>query len=718
MAKKKGAAARAAYPLDRLRNIGIIAHIDAGKTTTTEQILHYTGKEHRIGTVDAGNTTTDWYDQEQERGITIFSAVVTVHWTPRALIEDAPEDEVRINLIDTPGHIDFTAEVERALSVLDGAVAVFCGVAGVQAQSETVWRQANSYRVPRVAYVNKLDRSGASFENVIGDIEARLEGMVALPVQVPVGEEKEFHGVVDLLRMKAWIWDEGDPPPDPRLEEIPEGAKVMAEMYREQLIERLGDLDDEVGLRSMEGQDMDAAFLRAAIRRVTVALKAFPVLCGASYRHKGTQPLLDAIAAYLPSPVDRPPVKGKTPKSKRKVETDIEGWLDSERPPSPTAPFCALAFKTETKSTGDLVYLRVYSGTCSAKDQLLNVNKNKKERLGQIHVMHANRKDDRIEYATAGDVLGVVGLRYTVTGDTLCDPSKLIRLGAITFPLPVVSMAVEPRSTGDKDKLKAALDAMAKDDPTFTVKPDAETGQTLISGMGELHLEILAEKLKRDWKIEAKVGKPRVSYKAAIKGPAKGHGVYDVERGERRIYAEVRVSIKRKDKVPGGVAVEVTAPPEAIPEEYHGVVEDAIRAKACSVGHWYDPLIDAVVKVDGGNYDPADKDEGAFAAAATAALEEALEKAGLVSLEPIMTLTVDVPDEFYGNIIQDLQGRRANVLSTDVIRDTRRIVAAVPLSEMFGYAGDARSKSQGRATPALEPRDYAEMPEGKRKRLW
>ncbi|RMG07273.1 MAG: elongation factor G [Planctomycetota bacterium] len=719
MAKKKAAKAQR-YPLERVRNIGIVAHIDAGKTTTTEQILYYTGKEHRIGTVDAGNTTTDYEQLEQEKGITIVSAAVTVHWTPAPLTEEPPE-EVRINIIDTPGHIDFTAEVERSLSVLDGAVAIFCGVAGVQAQSETVWRQANTYAVPRIAYVNKLDRSGANFFEVLQDIEDRLEGMTPFAVQVPVGEEKEFRGVVDLVRMKAWLWEEGDPPPEPTLTEIPAEVAEEAALYREELIDRVTALDDALANEYLEaqeeGRELAPAALRAAIRRVTLARTGFPVLCGSSFRHKGVQPLLDAVAAYLPSPLDRPPVKGRVPRSKRKLDTELDAWDEGERPPSEKAPFCALAFKTVSSKTSDLVYLRVYSGLVTGSDQILNVNKGKKERLGQIHILHANRKE-RVEVAGAGDIVGVVGLRYTVTGDTLCAADKPIRLGSIHFPVPVVSMSVEPRSSGDKDKLADALACMAKDDPTFTVHVDKETNQTLISGMGELHLEIIAEKLRRDWKVEAKVGKPRVSYKATVRGTAEARHVHDVEIGGKRRYAEVRLRVERMEKAPGGVLVDIVAPPEEIPPEFHGAIEDAIRSRAYSVGDWGDPLIDTKVTVTGGAHDPQERDEGAFAAAASRALEEALAAAGLASLEPIMTLTVDVPEEFYGNIVQDLQGRRARVLSDTVIKDSRRIVAAVPLAEMFGYASDVRSKSQGRATPSLEPRDYAEVPEGKRPKLW
>ncbi len=712
MAKKKSATPT--FPLPRLRNIGIIAHIDAGKTTTTEQILYYTGREHRVGTVDEGSTTTDYEELEQEKGITIVSAAVTVHWTPPT------GEEHRINIIDTPGHIDFTAEVERSLKVLDGAVMIFSGKEGVQAQSETVWRQASSYGIPRLAFVNKLDLAGANYDEVVKDISERLPGMKPLAVQLPIGEEKEFRGVVDLVTMKAWVWEEGSPPPAPVEVELPDDLRELAQLHREVLLDELGDLDDAFANAVLEDA-VDAEAIRAAVRRATLACKAFPVLCGASFRHKGVQPLLDAICHYLPSPLDRPPVVGKRPKSKRRVgDADLESWEEVERAPDPGAPFCALAFKTVSQKSADLVFLRVYSGTVGATEQLLNITKNKKERLGRIHVMHANRKE-AVEQATVGDILGVVGLRYTVTGDTLCDPDRPIRLGRISFPLPVVSMAVEPRSTKDKDKLAEALAAMAKDDPTFRVRDDPDTGQTLIAGMGELHLEVIAEKLKRNWNVEAKVGKPRVSYKATIKEDAKGRGVHELVIGERRQYGAVTLVVERRPKAAGGLTIEFPEEgdePHPIPTQFHQAIEDAIKTKAYSVGDYGDPLIDCAVLVTGGEYEPTDATEGAFASAASKALDEAIERAGLVYLEPIMTLTVDVPEEFYGAIVQDLNGRRATILSTNLLRDTRRVVAAVPLAEMFGYVSDIRSKTQGRATPSLEPRDYAEVPEGKRPSLF
>lgn len=711
MAKKK-AKGGVVYPLERIRNIGIIAHIDAGKTTTTEQILYYTGKEHRIGSVDEGNTTTDHLPEEQERGITIVSAAVTTHWTPTW----EGSDEHRINIIDTPGHIDFTAEVERALSVLDGAIGIFCGVGGVQAQSETVWRQATHYGVPRIAYVNKLDRAGANFYDVVTEVQERLQGPRAMAIQVPIGEEKEFRGVVDLVTMQSYVWEDGDQPPPPTVGPIPDDAREEAELYREEMITRLADLDDEVANRVMEDQPCEPELVRAALRRCVLNRTVCPVLCGASFRHKGVQPLLDAICSYLPAPTDRPPIEGKRPKSKRKVLDESEdSWLPADRPPTTKAPFCALAFKTVTTKTGDLVYLRVYSGEASGSDQLLNINKNKKERMGRIHVMHANRKEP-IEVARVGDIIGVVGTRYTVTGDTLTNIDSPIRLGAITFPLPVVSMAVEPRSTGDKDKLVGALDSMAKDDPTFTVHIDPNTSQTIISGMGELHLEIIENSLKRDWKVEAKVGKPRVSYKATVKAKANGKGVCEKELGGKRHFAELRLSVER-DSEAQGVKVVFGVGEEELSEEIRILIQDDIRTKAYSVGDYGDPLINCKVKITGVTTDD-DSTEAAFSEAASKALDAALESSGLVFLEPIMTLTVDVPEEFYGNVIQDLQGRRAEVSDTKVIKDMRRITAAVPLAEMFGYAGDLRSKSQGRATPSLEPQDYAEVPAGKRPKLF
>ncbi len=709
---KKQAAAR--FPLERVRNIGIMAHIDAGKTTTTEQILYYTGKQHRIGSVDEGNTTTDYLEQERKRGITIVAAPVTTWWTP------TEGEQHRINIIDTPGHIDFTAEVERSLSVLDGAIGIFCGVAGVQAQSETVWRQATRYRVPRIAYVNKLDRSGASFYEALQDIENRLIGMTALPVQIPIGVEKEFKGVVDLLTMQAWTWEGGDPPPPPAKGPVPEELADEAALYREQLVERLADLDQEVANRFLEGQELDAATLRAALRRVTLALKAFPVLCGASFRQKGVQPLLDAICAYLPSPLDRPPVKGKRPKSKRGVKAaaeEADDWLEAERPPSATAPFCALAFKTISSPTSEMCYLRIYSGTSDGSDQLLNVRQNKKERLGKLYTVDANKKSEA-ESASAGDIVGVIGLRYTQTGDTLCDPDSPILLGAIAFPLPVVSMAVEPKTTSDRDKLNDAILHMAKDDPTFRVRQDAETGQTIISGMGELHLEIISDRLKVEWNVEAKIGKPRVSYKQTVRSRASAEHKVDMEVAGKRQFGHVVLEVAAQPGAPGGVQVEFDVDEATIPDELRLPIEDAIRSKASGIGDYGDPLIDVVVRVTGGSFHPTDSVEAAYSMAASRALDQAAEDAGLLSLEPVMTLTVQVPEDLFGTVLQDVQGRRGEILESTAVRDLRRIVASVPLAEMFGYASDIRSKTQGRADFTLEPRTYAIVPEGKRPKLF
>lgn len=713
MAKKQAATG---FPMERIRNFGIIAHIDAGKTTTTEQILYYTNKQHRIGSVDEGNTTTDWLEQERERGISIVAAAVTTHWTP------AGAEQHRLNVIDTPGHIDFTAEVERSLSVLDGAIAVFCGVAGVQPQSTKVWGQATAHDVPRIAFVNKLDRSGANFFEVVADIEQKLVGMMPIPVQLPIGEEKEFKGVVDLVEMKAWTWHEGDPPPAPVAGPIPAELADDAQLWRDQLIEKLGDLDDDIAGKVMEGQPLDAPTLRAALRRATLALKAFPVLCGASFRHKGVQPLLDAICHYLPSPAERPAVKGRRPKSKRgaregAAETRDEDWLEADRPPNPKSPFCALAFKTYTSPTGDLCYLRVYSGQTDGSEQLLNVRTGKKERLGRLYIVDASKKN-ATETAQAGDIVAVVGLRYTVTGDTLSDPDSPILLGAITFPLPVVSMAVEPRTTADKDKLGAALANMSKDDPTFHVRQDTETGQTIISGMGELHLEIVADRIKREWNVECKVGKPRVSYKQTVRGTARARQSSDFMVGEQRRFGDVEVEVVPRSGG-GAVTVEFPVDPTLVPEQFHPAIEDSIRTKVSSIGDWGDPLIDAVVRVTGGSTHPVDGHESAYSQAASRAIEEACDKAGLQSLEPVMTVVIEVPEELFGTISTDLNGRRAEIIDrSDPVRGALKITAAVPLAEMFGYANDIRSRTQGRASFTMEPRAYALVPEGKRPKLF
>ncbi|MDC3379072.1 elongation factor G [Planctomycetota bacterium] len=709
MAKKKKAKA---FPLDRVRNIGIIAHIDAGKTTTTEQILFYSGQQHKLGSVDDGNTTTDFDPEEAQRGITIYSAAVTTHWTPEA------GDEHRINIIDTPGHIDFTAEVERALRVLDGAIGVFCGVAGVQAQSETVWRQADTYGVPRIAFVNKLDRMGANFDAVVENIQDTLGGC-PIRVQLPIGLERDFQGVIDLITMKALTWEDSDAPPPPTQGPIPEDMLEDAEFYRGQMIEALGDADDVLAEKVMEEQEITIADIRAALRRVTLARTAFPILCGSSKQHKGAQPLLDAICHYLPAPPDRPPIEGKKPKAKRvKTGEDRSGWIDDERAPTEADPFCALAFKTVSSPTGELVYLRVYSGSISTTTQLLNMRENKKERMGRVYVMSANRKNDPVETARVGDILGVVGLRYTATGDTLCDQQHPIVLGRITFPLPVVSMAVEPRSTSDRDKLQTSLERLAKDDPTFTIHEDADTGQTVISGMGELHLEIIANRLKREWKVECKVGKPRVSYKQTVKTVASGRAEYVLELGEKKMFAAVELELTPKEGATGGLEIEFTAPADAIPEEFYEPVEDAIRSRCSSVGDWGDPMIDVLVRVTGGQFVKDESNDSAYGASASRAVDAALKTVKLVSLEPVMSLTVDVPEEFYGNIVQDLQGRRAEIQGTEMIRETRRLTAVVPLAEMFGYASDVRSRSQGRANFSMEPKAYAPVPEGKRPKLF
>ncbi|MCA8921289.1 MAG: elongation factor G, partial [Planctomycetes bacterium] len=711
VAKKK---AQESYPLERVRNIGIVAHVDAGKTTTTEQINYYTGAMHRIGTVDDGNTVTDYMAQEQERGITIVSANVTVHWTPATGVQH------RINLIDTPGHIDFTAEVERALRVLDGAVGVFCGVAGVQAQSSTVWRQAGTYGVPRIAYVNKLDRTGANFYDVLTDLKERLE-MLPIPVQIPIGEEKDFNGIVDLITQRAWTWDDGDPPPPPVEGDVPEEVQDEVALYREQMIERIAELDDEVATAFLEERELTPELLRAGLRRITIACKGYPVLCGSSFKHKGVQPLLDAVCHYLPAPTDRPPIEGRAPKGKgkRRKDDDQDAWEPASRAPSLDEPFCALAFKTVSSKTNDLTYLRIYSGTADRSCQLLNPRTGKKERLGGgIYRLTANRKEP-LDEASVGDMVGVVGLRYTRTGDTLCDAQSPILLETIGFPFPVVSRAVEPKSTKDKDDLRLALERLSKDDPTLTVSfpEDNDSGQTVISGMGELHLEVVTRRLQDDWKVEAKVGKPRVSYKQTVAGPGKGSFVYDREQGDKRVFAGIDLEVTPTPKA-GKLSVVFACPADLVPADYQLAIEDALRAKASGVGDWGDPLIDVQIKVVGGKYEPELSNEAAFCAAASFALEKALEDAGLISLEPVMTLTVETPEDMLGNVQQDLQMRRAQILSMSPVKDRLRVVAAVPMAETFGYSSDIRSRTGGQADFTLEPREYEVVPEGKRPKLF
>jgi elongation factor G len=712
------------FPLERTRNIGIIAHIDAGKTTTTERILYYTGRQHRLGNVDEGNTTTDYLEQERERGITIVAAAVTTHWTPRGGGEATKH---RINIIDTPGHVDFTAEVERSLRVLDGAVVVISGVEGVQAQTETVWKQANRHKVPRFIFVNKLDRIGADFQNVLGEIDTSLDAK-PLPLQIPIGQEKTLRGVVDLIEMKGLVWQdmEGDEPaPPPEVIAIPSELTDDAEIARIQMLEKLADWDEQIAEKYLAEQPIGPQEIRAAVRKVCLGMKLTPVLCGAAQRCKGVQPVLDAVCDYLPAPIDLPPVKGKVPKSKRQMVKDgeedeevPEDWGDGERKPDAKAPFCALAFKTESDKNTELTYLRIYSGTVDGSTQVLNVRRNKRERLSQIFLMHANKRE-QLEQASAGEIVAAVGLRYTRTGDTLSDPNSPIVLGAITFPEPVISMAVEPVSTADKDALAEAIEKFAKNDPTFSSRVDAETGQTIISGMGELHLEIIQDRILREWKVKAKVGKPRVAYRQTITRAAEGENRF-VKTGTKPMYGHVKLKIEPwKPQGDERVQVLMVAPEDQIPRQFQPAVIDSIKTAAQGGFAWGYPLIDVRVWVTGGSTHPTEATEGAYAAAASQAFREAGEKAGVILLEPIMDVEIESPAESVGNVIRDLNARHAEIHGDEEIKSgVHQIRARVPLAAMVGYSTDVRSMSQGRATFTMEPAAYAEVPEERRPKVF
>ncbi len=672
--------------METIRNIGIVAHIDAGKTTTTERILFYTGRVHRLGEVDEGSATMDWMVQERERGITITSAATTCMWRDH-----------RINIIDTPGHVDFTMEVERSMRVLDGAVVLVSAVEGVQPQSETVWRQADRYRVPRIIYINKMDRTGADFLRVVQMIRERL-GAVPLPIQLPIGAEDSFQGVIDLVRMKATIYlDDLGTRSDET--EIPQEWRQQAEQLREQLLEAAADLDDAIAHNYLEGRPIDEDELRAALRRGTVGARIVPVLCGSSFRNKGVQPLLDAVVDYLPSPLDLPPVIG----------TDPETGEPVERPADPSAPFAALAFKIISDPyVGKLTYFRVYSGTLRAGSYVFNANKDQKERVSRILQMHANHRED-IPEASAGNVVAAVGLRATATGDTLCDESSPVVLEAMHFPDPVISVAVEPKTKADEEKLSAALARLAEEDPTFKVRFDSETGQTIISGMGELHLEIIVDRMLREFKVEANVGRPQVAYKETIRKAARGVGRYVRQTGGRGQYGHAVIDVEPLaggggfefvDKVTGGT----------IPREYIRPIEVGIREAADGGVLAGYPLIDFRATLVDGSYHEVDSSEVAFKIAGSLAFKDAAARAKPVLLEPMMRVEVVTPESYMGDIIGDLNARRAQIEGIETQGALRVIRALVPLAEMFGYATAVRSASQGRATYSMEPSHYEETP--------
>ena len=684
------AANKREFPLAKTRNIGIMAHIDAGKTTTTERILYYTGVNYKIGEVHEGSATMDWMPQEQERGITITSAATTCQW-----------DDHRINIIDTPGHVDFTVEVERSLRVLDGAVAVFDAVAGVEPQSETVWRQADKYHVPRICFVNKMDRIGANFTRCVDMIQDRLGATVAV-IQLPIGVESNFAGVVDLLDMKALVWDEGSPRgEDFNVVAIPAHLEEAAARGRATLVDTLSTFDDAITEKFLNDEEITSSDLRAALRRATIANQAVPVLCGAAFKNKAVQPMLDAVVDYLPSPLDVPPTPGK----------DVKGELDLERRPDDKEPFAALAFKIMAdQHLGKLVFARVYSGMISQGDSVLNSTRDRKERIGRIVQMHANHREPR-EVAYAGDIIALVGLKNTTTGDTLCDPRDAIVLESLDFPEPVIHVAVEPKTKPDQDKLSRALQTLSEEDPTFQVHSDEETGQTVIGGMGELHLEVLVDRMLREFRVDANVGKPQVAYRETIrKNVEKVEHRYVRQTGGRGQYGHVVLNLEPTgpgggyefiDKITGGV----------IPKEYIPAVDAGIQDAMQSGVLAGFPVVDLRATLVYGSYHDVDSSEMAFKIAASMCFKEACRRASPVLLEPIMAVEVVTPEDYLGDVIGDLASRRGHVEGMDQRANNQVVRAEVPLAEMFGYATDLRSRTQGRATYTMQFSSYQEVPE-------
>jgi len=663
-----------------------MAHIDAGKTTTTERILYYTGVSHKIGEVHEGTATMDWMEQEQERGITITSAATTCHWSDH-----------RINIIDTPGHVDFTIEVERSLRVLDGAVAVFCSVGGVEPQSETVWRQADKYRVPRIAFVNKMDRIGADFFRGVSMIKDRLKAN-PVPIQLPVGAEDQFKGVIDLVTMKAIIWDEESLGATFREDEIPEELRAQADEYREKMIEEISSHDDVLMGKYLAGEMLTEDEIRVAIRKATIDIQICPVICGSSFKNKGVQNLLDAVIDYLPAPVDVPAIKG----------VDDRG-NEVERKPSDDEPFSALAFKIMTDPfVGQLCFFRVYSGVLNSGSYVYNATKEKRERIGRILKMHANKREE-IKEVYAGDIAAAVGLKYTTTGDTLCLEDKAVILESIEFPEPVISIAIEPKTKADQEKLGVSLQKLASEDPSFRVKTDEETGQTIISGMGELHLEIIVDRLMREFKVEANVGKPQVAYRETVTKKVKVEGKFVRQSGGRGQYGHVWIEVEPQepgkgyefiDAIKGGV----------VPREYIPAVDKGIQ-EAMDTGVLAGfPVVDFKVTLIDGSYHDVDSSEMAFKIAGSMGFKEGCAKAGPVLLEPIMSVEVVVPEDYMGDVIGDLNSRRGRIMGMDSRAGAQVVSAMVPLAQMFGYATDLRSATQGRATYAMTFDHYEQVP--------
>ncbi len=667
-------------PLTRLRNIGIMAHIDAGKTTATERILFYTGVSHKMGEVHEGTAVMDWMDQEQERGITITSAATTCVWRDH-----------QINIIDTPGHVDFTIEVERSLRVLDGAVAIFSAVEGVEPQSETVWRQADKYRVPRIAFVNKMDRVGADFAAVLEQISDKL-GARPVAFQLPLGAEAEHNGVIDLLGMKAVVYDDSTLGARYREEPIPAELQAEAEERREILVEAIVEDDDDLAERYLDGEDIPEEELRQAARVGCVSMRFVPCFCGSAFRNKGIQPLLDAVIDYMPSPLDVPPIVGFDPSDKEKA-------LD--RPPDPRAPFSALAFKIMHDSyVGNLTYLRVYSGSLESGAQVFNSTSRKRERLGRLLRMHANKRED-VKVIRAGDIVAAVGLKGTVTGDTLCDKRQPVVLESMEFPDSVIAITIEPRTQADQEKLGAALQTIAVEDPSFRVRKDPETGQTLISGMGELHLEIIVTRLLREFRVEAAVGKPQVAYRESVGGVGRAECVFEREIGGRGQYARVELEVAPLERG-AGFDFEDRSDPGDIPQEFVPAVREGVE-ESTERGALADfPMVDVGVRLLGGSWHEVDSSEMSFKVAASMAFSDAILKASPVLLEPIMALEVTMPEEYLGAVINDLNGRRGKVATMEMRGGAQVVTAEVPLAAMFGYATELRSATQGRATYSMQ----------------
>ena len=685
------------YPLERTRNIGIMAHIDAGKTTLTERILYYTGVNYKIGDTHEGTATMDWMEQEQERGITITSAATTCHWTLEEFTKPKKGAlEHRINIIDTPGHVDFTVEVERSLRVLDGAVGVFCAKGGVEPQSENVWRQADTYNVPRMAFINKMDILGADFYNAVDQIKTRL-GKNAICLQLPIGKEDDFKGIIDLMEMKAYIYndDKGD---DITVTDIPEDMADDAELYHTEMVEKICDLDDDLMMQYLEGEEPSIDDMKKALRKATCECTAVPVCCGSAYRNKGVQKLLDAIVEYMPAPTDIPPIEG----------VDEDG-NDVVRHSSDEEPFSALAFKIMTDPfVGKLAYFRVYSGKVEAGTTVYNSVKDSKERMGRILQMHSNHRKD-IDCCYAGDIAAVVGLKNTTTGDTLCDENHPIILESMKFPEPVIRVAIEPKTKAGNEKMGIALAKLAEEDPTFKTYTDEETGQTIIAGMGELHLEIIVDRLLREFKVEANVGAPQVAYRETIRKEANQETKYARQSGGKGQYGHVKIKIEPNEPGKGYEFVNAIVG-GAIPKEYIPAIDNGIQgAMKAGVLAGY-PVVDVKVTLWDGSYHEVDSSEMAFSIAGSMAFKDAMRKADPIITEPIMKVAVIVPDEYLGDVIGDLNARRGQIQGMEAMAGTQRVNAFVPLAQMFGYATDLRSKTQGRGQYVMEPSHYEPVP--------